>query len=390
MEIPTQEDNLEGRLNTAVDLLSSVTDQPVSLFYVDPLEFNGSLDDELDFTCGLYLGEEYRIKFWHTLKKEEEFFSGSWSVDRAGHEIRNRTGEVLSSKFYSSSESYRKRDIEEDPKLVDRSRISFLLKELSGIDVDNPVFMDYENHTLESLNGDNRYFQSIYLSIMCSLKENGIQLPPIISKKPNIREAMYRGDIETLDSILLEELESVLSEYGPNMLKHTQLEASEIRSFALKRRQYHDKSVPLIEKMADWNVLSVPGNNSQRKYNVLVVEDFGGSLEDRFGTIGQLSEKVLEELKAIGRYGGTNIFPTFNICDCLEICGTGQIDAILMDGGHFLLGEAEEIMMMDGGGIGLSYGLSGDYEATEIPNLDGYGEKNYCKWSHPPTKPYYS
>ena len=159
------------------------------------------------------------------------------------------------------------------------------------------------------------------------------------------------------------------------MVSHAEFEAEEIRKYALIRNQYHDPSIPLIEKMNDWRTITIPGNSTQRKYNVLVVEDFGGSLEDRMGTIGRLSEKVEMGLEKLGKYGGTNIFSTFAIADCLEICGTGQIDAILMDGGHYLLAELPSLMDQFGGRLKMSQ----DFEEIEIPQMDGFGEKKMWK-----------
>ena len=159
------------------------------------------------------------------------------------------------------------------------------------------------------------------------------------------------------------------------MFKHAQFEAEEIKKYTLVRNQYHDKSIPLIEKMDGWHVITIPGNNIKRKYNVLVVEDFGRFGEDPRGTIGRLSTKVAEELKKTGKYEGTKIFSTVNLSQCMNICGTGQIDAILMDGGHFALQEISEIMNQFGGGLKMYQ----NYEETEIPQLNGFAEKKIWK-----------
>ncbi|VVB77593.1 Uncharacterised protein [uncultured archaeon] len=366
-----EEQTLEEKLNANLQVLSAVIGKPITLF--QRLEgFNGVITPEIRFDCHLNFGDEYKVNLWQILKKESYMGDTFWGVDNAGNKLVNGDGKVISRNSYSSSESYSEEALVEDSKSIHRIRTAFLLKEIKGMDVESPAFMDYESYTLESLKGDDSYFRSVYLAIMCSLKERGINLPPILCKSENIREAMYRGDTETLDFILNEELEKVSEQYGQNMLKHSELEADEIKRFAFRRKLYLDRSVPLIEKIDFLRPFTVPGNNSSKKYNVLVVEDFGDPFQDRFGTIDLLGEKVAKELSEIGGYEGTNIFSTFNICDCLEVCGTGQIDAILMDGGHFLLGEAEEIMMMEG----LKVGVSQNHESTEIPNLDGYGEKS--------------
>jgi len=346
LEQPSPKETLEK----TIDVLSKVTNQSSNLQYT-PEFFKEKLDDVLPFYAVLNFGEEYNVRLWHILKKDRD--ENCWDADYLGHILRDNNKKVLSEGFWSSSESYELSEILEDKKIIDRARINFLLKQLGGISVEYPSFMDYESHTLDSLNGDESYFNSIYLSIMCSLKEKGVKLPPILSKKEHIREAMHEGDVKTLDAFLSEELAEVKSCFESRMLFHSEFEAEKIRQFTLEMQQYHDKSVPLVEKFSDWDPIIIPGKNSKRKYNVLVVEDFGNPLlmEDRLGTINKLSKKLAEEMASTGKYAGTNIFATMNLSQGMDICGTGQIDAILMDGGYYGLTEAQKFLEPNGGAL---------------------------------------
>jgi hypothetical protein len=365
--------SLEEKLNSEINLLSAVTNQPVLSFYKNPVKFDGNLSDELSFNCRLYLGNMFDIKFWQTFRKEKPAYNRCWFVDSAGYEVRNNNC-IISRSSYSSSESFEESDLKMDSCIIDRLRLNFLLNEIKGIDVENPEFMNYEHYTLDSLKDRDSYFKSIYLAIMCYLKEKGVKLAPILSKDNDIRKLMYKGDIESLDDILKTRLLEIKSEYNQGMYFHASYESDKIREFALKRRQYHDKTIPLIEKMIDWNIKTIKGNGQKRTYNILIVEDFGAGLDD-LGTLDLLSQKVYEELEKLNKYQGSNIFSTCNICDCIEICGTGQIDAILMDGGQYHLGNAEEIAMMNG----LRVESSIKDNPVQIPNLDGFSEKKYWR-----------
>jgi len=185
---------------------------------------------------------------------------------------------------------------------------------------------------------------------------------------------MMKGNKESVKSLLDEELIDIASKYPKGCLEHAKAEADAIKRLTQKKNQYHDKSVPLKEKITYIDITTVPGNNTKRKYNILVVEDFGG-IHNHQGTVRRLSRKIVTDLSKTGKYGGTNIFNTFNICDCIELCGTGQVDAIIMDGGQNAGAIANELMES----IGLSMSVSVNGQDAGLPQMDGYGEKQMWK-----------
>jgi hypothetical protein len=364
-----QNDNLESEVTETIQLLSDVTGQPAKL-KMTPERFDGEIKNELPFYASLDLGDEYHIKLWEVLKQDG--MGSNWYAEDCGYKLTDGMAEEISSKHYSSSKGFNKWEMKEDSKVIDRGRSKFLKSSFGGMNVEHPAFMDYESYTSESLKGDNSYFDSIYLSLMCGLKEKGVELPPILSKNGPIREAMHNGAMDTLDSLLSGKLEGIKDIYSPGMFKHAQFEAKQITKQGLIRQQYHDSRIPLLEKMVDWDTKTVPGIGD-KTYNVLVVEDFGqfGGM----GTIGRLSEKIAGDLEDFGKYGGTNIFSTVNLAQCMEICGTGQVDAILMDGGYFGLGGAQKIMQQEGGGLEVLQ----NSESVDFPSMDGFGEKKNWK-----------
>lgn len=367
------EGDLESRLEKTRALLSAITRQPIALWEMKPAKFNGKLLDKLAFEANLHLGDEYNIHLWHILKIDKTI---RWGADHCGFEVKDVNGRMLGGKRYGSSESYSKSEISEDANVIDRARLDFLLNSFGGIDVCDIPFMDYESYSLESLKDFNShdYFSSIYLILMCHLKEQGIELPPILSKREDIRRAMFDGDIATVNSILGIELAGIASDYEKPCLTHAKEEAEEIRRLTLKRGMYHDKTVPLIEKLPNTDVITIPGNNHHKKYNILVVEDFG-DYYDHQGTVFRLSKKVADELAKKGNYGGTNVFRTINLAECMNLCGTGQIDAILMDAGYFALSKLEENVRAVGG----DFTIFQDHEEKAISQINGYGEKQIWK-----------
>jgi len=311
--------------------------------------FDGRLKDRIPFGCRINFGKQYKIELWHLLQRDDVNGLTMWMARDWGYRVRNNEGKVLMKTRWASSEGYEREEIEED-KVIPEARKNIISKSLGGFDVESPAFMDFERYTLKSLSGENRwieknengeedgenrddsYFKSVYLAIMCDLKEKGLEMPPILSKRESIRELMFEGKVEEVES----ELELALSEVesiGKGCLFHAQEEAKEIRKLAVEKQKYYDKNIPLIEKLTSVDVKTVPGNNC-RKRNILVVEDFGDIPTDHQGTIGRLSRKLTEELAKRGNYCGTNIFSTMNLGQCLNICGSGQIDLILMDGGN--------------------------------------------------------
>jgi hypothetical protein len=364
-----EEDSPESELRQSLEIISAVTDSPVTRFTINPKQFDGCLVSRFPFSSQIHIGE-YKMNFWHILEERRIMGETLWGVEHAGYQIRNKDNKVIDRASFGSSEAYSFREIQEDKKVIDRARTNFLIHKLGGINVEHPSYMNYEDYTSESLKGDHDYFRSIYLVLMCDLKEKGVKLPPILSKDEEIRTAMFKGDVETLDQILIQRMNEIKLEYNPGMLKHVIYESDEIKKRALKQRQYYDKNIPLIEKLAYIDVKTVPGNNTQKKYNILVVEDFGEHFPD-FGSEGRMGEKVAKELESLGKYGGTNIFLTVNLPECIEICGSGQIDAIVMDAGHFFAGMAMNIMKEAGGDVKMSE----DDMGREIPEMDGCGEK---------------
>ncbi|MDD5193086.1 MAG: hypothetical protein PHF67_00715 [Candidatus Nanoarchaeia archaeon] len=326
-------EDLEDTLRDSLEVLSAVTHQEAELV-LKPQKFDGRIRREIKFRETLRLGRGYHVDFQHNFKRElhrggvDRWCQQKYKIMFDDEIIFQSSGSL--STFLNDSK------INEDPRIVDRERIISLVHAIGGMNVGSYGYMDYETVTLESLrrpDGSDSFYESVYLAIMCSLKERGFKLPPILCKNRTINEAMQAGDVDKVKAMTEFELEAIRREHEQGMVRHSEIETRKITDYANRIRNKNDRTVPLIEKFPDCMVYSVPGKASSRTYNVLVIEDTGDYFLNPGGTVGKLGKKVADELATLGKYGGTNVFAAFGICTAMNICNTGQVDALVMDGG---------------------------------------------------------
>ena len=364
---------LEARLKQKINFLSSITGLPIVKTELVLPAYDSSTGNLPDFTFDLQLGEDYHIHVRQSSCSLTEAKSHDAYRDNWEYEIKDGKGRLVGSSDYVnlSKNMLKNRNNQLE---INNARLEGLLTNFGGISVEHPAFMDYESYSTESLGsgGSHNFFKDIYLLLMCDLKENGAKLAPILSKKEEIREAMEKGDVEGVNSLLKLELSIIESGYDQRALAHAIAESEEILQFTYQKSDYHNLEIPLAHKFPDDKTQIIPGN-VDKKYNLLVVEDFGSS--PSMSTVNRLSKKVAVELARTGKYGGSAIYATVNLDECLNLCGTGQIDAIIMDGGSFALGDALGAISDMGGSMTLNQG--GDYR--EIPSMDGSGEKELWK-----------
>src|SRR3989338_10350561 len=143
--------SLEERFEEIKGLLSEVTQQPV-ISEMNPERFDGNLDDSLSFEFNMLLGAEYRIHMWQNIKKDDRY--SAWFEDDCGFELNDKNGKLIGQNRYSSTAGFSLDEYVNDPAVVNKTQLSFLLRNLGGIDVHDTPFMDYESYTLDSLDGE--------------------------------------------------------------------------------------------------------------------------------------------------------------------------------------------------------------------------------------------
>jgi hypothetical protein len=66
---------LEQKVQDTVRFLADITGENAYFLNLYPENFEGKLEDQLNFKADMIIGANYTIDFWHTLKK------GEWSPD---------------------------------------------------------------------------------------------------------------------------------------------------------------------------------------------------------------------------------------------------------------------------------------------------------------------
>jgi hypothetical protein len=144
---------------------------------------------------------------------------------------------------------------------------------MGGIDTE-PAFMDYEHYTLDSLCGEHDYFNNIYLVVMTHMKERGLQMPPILSRIPEVRKPMKAGNIDEVNRVLSSILVFEAGNYDFRCNAHMKKEAQAIKEHTLIEYKRRDTSLPFEESFPKADITIVEGSNTYfRPYNILVVEN---------------------------------------------------------------------------------------------------------------------
>jgi len=365
---------LDEKVEETIRVLSAVSRQPIVGLSKTPPRYDGKVADVIPFELRFSLGDEYHVRVWQNIERDEKLNRFKY-YPNYGYELKDKDGKVIGSKEFIRAQSFTPQEMRSDPSAIEEEMMGIMRHSMGGIDTETP-FMDFERYSVGGLETDmgESYFDSVYLRMMCHMKERGFEMPPILSKDGAVKEAMYKGDVDTVREMLDLKLAEVERSYHEGCLVHAKEEAKAILELANTKRMQRDKTVPLIEKFSYMDHITIPGGNGNQKYNILVVEDFGSTPRDHQGTLERLSQKVASELAKKGNYGGTNVFGTVNLPECIELCETGQIHAILMDGGHFSLGLAQQELESIGCSIDVSHPNTG------LNTLrSGYDEKKAWK-----------
>lgn len=273
----------------------------------------GSEAEKYNLDYSIVLAEGYTPNTWVP--------KTSWSISFNGNEIY-RYAMTSTSNRLSASEV-------RDQHTVESCIRDEFIKYLGGPTTTVP-FMDYESYSIEALtHGYENYFANMYLLIMTHRKELGHQMPPILSKRPEIISAMNDGNIEKINKILATITLFESTSYDDACRTHLQTEASIIRRDTTSIYRQKDRRVPFIEAFPRADVLDIGGDRTKSfpPYNILVVEDDTNSYR-------LFTNNVLKQLQDDGRYGGSQLITDINLSRCVNFCTSGRIDFILFDSRH--------------------------------------------------------
>ncbi len=267
-------------------------------------------------------------------------------------------GEKLCEKSYGSSEGYDYLKLIQQPTIRD-AWLKGILKGIGGISVDHPAFMDYESFSFKSLDHsknheerDNSYFDCLYLRLMTHMKERGYEMPPILSKHEDLRETMFLGQKDETETLLFGKLAEIISNGDERCIAHAKAEAEKIREYTTHIAYEQDSNIPLSKKFLDTPRKIVPGKKAEEIYNVLVIED----LNENYHLKGpELTENVFHTLEELG-FCGSYVYSQINLPSAMEICSTGQMDAIIVDGRNVEPFES----FYHGQGGGMTFGENGE------------------------------
>ena len=310
----------------------------------------GNSDDQYLITIGVTFTNQWTPGEWLP--------NTNWRVEYNGEPICKEHDSVLASVSLKQHE------------LTDTSKISKLLSRetrhmVGGPKIEVP-FMDYEIHTLHSLDKEASYLKNIYLVLMTHMKERSLPMPPILSKRPDIRTAMFSGDIKTIDSILHSISVFDASNYDTRCQNHLRLESEEIRRHALWERDRRNSSIPLSETYPHLEVSTIKeGKSTFQPYNLLVVEN-------DLHSYGNFTDAVINSLEKDGRYKNSKIIKEYNLHMCILLCESGRIDMVLFDWTNPSFEEALMIQRESNPFFDLSYGST-----QAVLNFDENGDLSY-------------
>ncbi len=219
-------------------------------------------------------------------------------------------------------------------------RMKYLWSEFShalGGPTTEVPFMDFERYTLESLKDKDDYFDNIYLTLMTHMKDRGLIMPPIFSKRDDVRNLMTKGKVFQLE----DRLKVIVGLEGgfldERCRAHMEYEALEILKQAQWEKNKKDPTVPLKETFPHNRIIPVEGTTKTfGKYNILAVEN---NDDDPIS----FPDIVVAALKRDGRWKGGNVISAYSLSNCMGLCGTGKIDVVLFDWRN---PSHEEVMMV--------------------------------------------
>lgn len=330
-----------GRAESTSKFLSDITGLPIaSVQAFSELTTSGedkSDRDEKDFSYHLVLGDtgnSYEVRFDVDLTDKwtprEWLFNTEWQVLHNGQQVFKKG-------FTDVSRSFRQRDLSDVGKID-----SYLDNELQAV-VGGPdtevSFMDFESYTSESLKGRDGYFANVYLALMINMKERGSQMPPILSKRPEIIGPMAFGDIEAVNKALAAITIFEASGLDAKCQAHIGYEADSIRSRAIWENRKRDPAVDLAESFPNLETTIVGERETgSQPSNILVVEN-------DLSLPGNFAKMVVGALRNKEGYQGARIIREVNLSSCMQLCATGKIDMVLFD---WRRPSSEEVLMVKG------------------------------------------
>ncbi|OGG09826.1 hypothetical protein A2154_00450 [Candidatus Gottesmanbacteria bacterium RBG_16_43_7] len=195
---------------------------------------------------------------------------------------------------------------------------------IGGPDTEVP-FMDYETYSLESLSGEYRYFENIYLVLMTHMKERGLVMPPILGKRDYIRQPMLAGEVSKVDQIIAFIMASEPRKFPGYIQAHMKYEAEEIKKHAIWEAKKRNPAVPIQEAFPYLKVYEIErGKPIFPPYTVLAVEN-------DLNYYGSFSSTVIRSLEADGRFRESQVIREINLSMCMQLCQAGRVDIVLFD-----------------------------------------------------------
>ena len=316
-----------SRAESTSKFLSDITGLPIASAQAFPeltvLREDNIDRDKKDFSYHLVLGEtdnSYEVRF--DVDLTDEWTPGKWLFN-AGWQVLHNGQQVFKRGYADCSRSFRKRDLT-DTEMVDGYLDRELQAIVGGPDTEVP-FMDFESYTNESLGGQDSYFANVYLALMIHMKERGLQMPPILSKRSEIAKPMASGDIESINKALSAAMLFEGSRFDAKCQAHIGYEAELIRSRTKWENRKHDPAVDLAESFPalEMRVIS-EGKIPLHPSNILVVEN-------DLNCPGGFIQIVAEKLENDGGYRGDRLIREINLPESMQLCATGKIDMVLFD-----------------------------------------------------------
>ncbi len=155
------------------------------------------------------------------------------------------------------------------------------------------------------------------------------KLPPHLDQDKAIITSVKRGEVEQAQS-LIAQLRKRLEQEGkikPQFLSFVDFERHLLLVQARRWRRYHDKTIPLIDKVLDDTVkgnfwpVAISGPKATKSYTFFLMHDVDDSI---------YVDAWLRVLTKLG-YGGSILISCYNRPSQLDIVGTGQVNALFED-----------------------------------------------------------
>ncbi|MGV8086611.1 MAG: hypothetical protein ACP5N1_03195 [Candidatus Woesearchaeota archaeon] len=350
--------NLENILKEKIDFLSKVTGEKLTSINVPIIDLS-LLTKEVPFKLEFSLGDKYFIEINTKLK-----YLDDWKFWESENDL---TIKKFDEKIYhtaNTSSNFLPSKILVD---IPKSKIieeftSHVEREIGHMHVDSVQLYDYESLTVEDFKENKQFMTTIYRILMAAMKDEGKLLPPMLIKEPLVSEYMHEGKVEKLESMLLNSISSLGSEYDECAFNHMIIERERILEHAKYRKNSLDPDILLSDKFKEIDKLIVPGDKYKDKINILVVEDFGsdfvlneaGSVIYSDASINILAKKLCMDLTTKAKYDGVTIYSTINFHECIQLCEAGQINFIMLDGRGSALLDAKRIIEDNDISLGIS------------------------------------